>query len=156
MAGRRKRKRRDFEALGAVLGRERELKDLVEEGASPIPARIWESVVGTRIAARTRPLRLERGVLLVVTATAAWSSELSLLALPILAKLRAARIGVTDLRFRVGAIEAPVRAPRRPSKRSPPLAPLDEPLGRALDNVPDEDLRRAIELAARRALGFSE
>lgn len=154
--GRRKRRRREFEALGAVLGRDRDFKGSVDDGASPIPTRVWESVVGTRIAARTRPLRLERGVLLVVTATAAWSSELSLLATAILTKLKAARVDVSELRFRVGPIELPTRPMRRPSKRSPPLAPLDEAMGRALDNVPDEDLRKAIELAARRALGFSE
>lgn len=139
-----------------MLGRDRDLKDSVDDGASPIPARIWEAAVGTRIAARTRPAKLDRGVLLVVTATAAWSSELSLLTTPILHKLRAARIDVTELRFRVGPIENPVRPLRRPSKRSPPLAPLDEPLGRALASVPDDDLRKAIELAARRALGFRE
>jgi hypothetical protein len=85
----------------------------------PISSRDWEVAVGTRIAARTRPLRLERGVLQVIVSSAAWSQELSLLATSIAEQLRARGIKVDSLRFSVGKLEPDARPPRRPKKRAP-------------------------------------
>lgn len=152
---RRKKKRRDFENLGAVLGRERGFRQALEEMAGPVSEAEWESAVGTRTAGRTRPLRLERGVLLVMTATSAWSNELSLLAEPILQNLRKLGVDVRELRFRVGSIEPLARPAHMIPKKAPNPAPLDAPLKSSLANVPDDDLRVAIERAARRALGFT-
>lgn len=151
----RKRKRRDFESVGAVLGRERPFKGIAAGAAAPIADAVWEAAVGTRIAARAKPTRLERGVLLVTTATAAWSNELSLLAVPILEKLRGRGVEVRELRFRVGTLEPVVKAPRRPAKLAPRAVALGPALVRSLDRVPDDELRAAIEAAARKALGFA-
>lgn len=111
--------------------------------------------MGTRIATRTRPEKLERGTLWVLTASAAWSQELSLLVDPIKERLAELGIEIKELRFRVGKIDADSRiALRRPPKEAPREVRLEEPLARALANVGDDDLRRAIAGAAKRALGF--
>lgn len=152
----RKKKSRQIELLGAVLGRERSFKAVVTEPPSPVPLRYWEAAVGTKIAERARPTRLERGVLTVTAATAAWSNELSMLAAPIVEKLRGFGIDVRELRFRVGALDPTPRLARRPPKVAPSPAPLGRDLQRSLADVPDDDLRDAIERAARRALGFDD
>lgn len=146
-----------MEPLGAVLGRDKVVRTVIPEGMAPSPigARDWELAVGSRIAARTRPQRLERGTLFVVTASAAWSQELSLLVDPIKERLVNLGIRVEQLRFRVGKIDTDSRiALRRPPKQAPPEARLDEPLARALAGVEDDELRRSIAAAAKRALGF--
>ena len=63
----------------------------------------WTAAVGPQVAARSRPFRLQRGSLLVLTASSAWSDELSLLAPRILEALqhRCPEAGVRQLRFRV-------------------------------------------------------
>ncbi|MFO0551594.1 MAG: DUF721 domain-containing protein [Polyangiaceae bacterium] len=152
---RRSRRSRDSEALGAILGRSRAFAPYLENTTSPIRARDWERAVGTRIAARTRPAKLDRGVLLVLTASAAWSNELSLLAGPIVEQLRALGVDVKEIRFRVGPIEQTNSlTPRRPAKLVPVQVPLDAAIRRSLAAVPDDDLRAAIEAAAKRSLGF--
>ncbi|NUO49923.1 MAG: DUF721 domain-containing protein [Polyangiaceae bacterium] len=140
-----------------MLSRDKTVARLVPEGlgASPIGAKDWETAVGSRIAARTRPERLEQGTLHVVTASAAWSQELSLLVDPIRERLGVLGIQVENLRFRVGKIDMTSRiALRRPVKDAPPDAPLSEPLARALASVEDDELRRSIARAAKKALGF--
>jgi hypothetical protein len=154
---RRKRRRREFEALGLVLSRDKTVRGLIAEGAaaSPIGAHDWELAVGTRIATRTRPERLEKGTLYVVTASAAWSQELSLLVDPIKERLHDLGIDIESLRFRVGKIDTTSRiALRRPPKAAPPDARLDEPLARAIAAVADDELRKSIARAAKKALGF--
>ena len=98
-----------LEPLGFVLRRDSDLRVPASIETSPIAARDWEAAVGTRIAARAQPIRLERGVLLVRTATATWAQELSLLADAIIAQLRGRSTPVDSLRFRVGQVEAPER-----------------------------------------------
>ncbi|MFN2614560.1 MAG: DUF721 domain-containing protein [Actinomycetota bacterium] len=46
----------------------------------------WSEVVGTTVAARSTPARLERGVLTVRSESGAWASELTLLATSVCAK----------------------------------------------------------------------
>jgi predicted nucleic acid-binding Zn ribbon protein len=150
----RKKRRRDFETIGVVLGREKPFKGVAADVA-PISDAAWEAAVGTRIAARAKPKRLDRGVLLVATATSAWSNELSLLAAPILEKLRAQGLDVRELRFRVGPLEPVAKPPRRPAKLAPRAVALSPVLRRSLDHVPDDELRAAIEAAAKKALGFA-
>lgn len=140
--------------MSAVLFRDRLLKPLLEGPASPISLRDWEVAVGTRIAARTKPLRLERGVLQVIVSSAAWSQELSLLSTTIAEQLRARGIAVDSLRFSVGKLEPDARPPRRPKKRAPADAPLPAEVTESLRAVPDDDLRAAIERAAHKSLGW--
>jgi hypothetical protein len=121
----------------------------------PVPPRAWERAVGTRIAARTRPARLERGVLHVVAASSAWAQELSLLGETIATRLREDGLSVTSLRFQVGKVEAPERlAPREPPRDMPPPAPLPPSLRDALVRVDDPALREVLTSAARASLGW--
>ncbi len=150
----RRKKRRGVETLGAVLIRDRAFSAIVAQPLSPIPDKSWEIAVGTRIAARAKPHRLERGVLTVIAATSAWASELSLLAEPIVAQLRRLGIEVASLRFKVGVIEAPPPPARRPPKLVPHPVPLDPSMDAKLAAVPDDDLRHAIERAARTMLAY--
>lgn len=127
---------------------------MVAQPLSPIPEKSWEIAVGTRIAARAKPHRLERGVLTVIAATSAWASELSLLADPIVAQLRRLGIEVASLRFKVGTIEAPPPPARRPPKLVPHPVPLEPSMSARLSEVADDDLRAAIERAARTTLAY--
>lgn len=148
--------RRGPEPLGAVMSRERSTSKFVAAQVGPIAAKDWEVAVGSRIAQRTRPSRLERGVLTVTVSSAAWSQELSLLSAAILEQLRRRGHAVTALRFQVGKLEPleSTSASPGPRKRVPLQAPLDPELASALAAVDDEELRAAIERAARMSLGF--
>ncbi|WP_425394848.1 DciA family protein [Chondromyces crocatus] len=117
--------------------------------------RDWEAAVGSRIAARARPLKLERGVLLVKAASATWSQELALLGDTIAAQLRSRGFRVHSLRFRVGRVDPPDRPPWRDEVRTePPEVPLPLELKQQLNQVDDQDLRAAIARAASRNLGW--
>src|SRR5262249_46212213 len=85
MARRRPIGARAPERVGEVLSRSSPHAGAMRD--APLPLALWELTVGTRIAARTRPLRLEGGVLLVRVATAAWAHELAFLAPEIATRL---------------------------------------------------------------------
>lgn len=111
--------------------------------------------MGSRIALRTRPARLERGVLHVVAASAAWAQELSLLGEAIATRLREDGLAVTSLRFQVGKVEAPERVvPREPPREVPAPAPLPPALRDALGRIDDDSLREVLTSAARASLGW--
>ncbi len=151
----RRRRTSAIEPLGAVLQRDTALRVPASVETSPIAYRDWEGAVGSRIAARARPVRIERGVLFVRTATATWAQELALLADPILAQLRARGIAVEALRFRVGPVEAPERPPARDEVRTePPAVPLPPEVRAQLARVEDPELREAIAYAAAKNLGW--
>lgn len=149
---------RGIEQLGAVLGRTNEM--LPPSGApdarAPVSARDWEAAVGTRIAARAMPAKLDRGVLHVRVASATWAQELSLLGEPIIAQLRARGVPVETLRFRVGRVEVPERNKTREDnvRTSPPAVPLPPKLREDVERVRDEELRAAIRHAAEKNLGW--
>jgi hypothetical protein len=143
-----------MEPLGAVLVRDRLLKQAVRETSNPVSNRDWERAVGTRIAAKTRPARLVEGTLTVIATSPIWSNELSLLAEPILERLRAMGVKVRELRFRVGSIEPDVGANRRPAKLSPRPVEVEAEIGAELAKVEDEGLREALAAAAGRMLAF--
>ena len=149
------KRRHGLEPLGLLLSRDPALRVPESVTTSPIPARDWEAAVGTSIAARARPVRLDRGVLLVRAATATWAQELSLLSDAILAQLRGRGIDVSQLRFKVGPVDAPERPPTRTEVRtSPPAVPLPASLGAAVALVDDPELRDAIAHAAAKNLGW--
>lgn len=153
---RKKKKSRPLETLGAVLVRDKLLKQAVKEVSTPVSTRDWENAVGSRIALRTRPARLDRGMLVVVVTSAAWSNELSLLSAPIIERLQNLGVKVTELRFRVGKVEPDVSMDRRPRKLSPHPVELGKELERSLEAVGDEGLRAALEAAAARSLAFAK
>ncbi|XXX76865.1 DUF721 domain-containing protein [Sorangium sp. So ce134] len=146
-----------IERLGALIQRESSLSAPAEVDTAPMPFREWEAAVGSRIAARARPLKLERGVLHVRAASSTWAQELSLLGDVITAQLRARGLAVQSLRFRVGKVEPVARPPWREEVRpAPKEAPLPSEVRRELGKVADPELRDAIAKAAARNLGWQE
>jgi hypothetical protein len=124
---------------------------------TPLPPRAWYDAVGDRVARRARPIRLERKVLTVRAATAVWAQELSFLAPTIVKRLAALGCEVESLRFCVGPVEPPSRAPKPLAVKSvPPSRPLPKGLSLALARVDDPTLRRTIARAATANLAWQE
>ncbi len=116
---------------------------------------LWVLVAGKAIAARTRPLKLDPdGTLLVRTASAAWSQELSLLEPELRGRLASAGVPVSRLRFQVGRL-APLRTPVELARevRALPPQPLPVEVVVALESVESDELREAIVRACARRLG---
>jgi hypothetical protein len=144
-----------IEPLGNVLGRDPDLRVPSSIEVSPVAFRDWEGAVGTRIAARARPVRLDRGVLLVRTASSTWAQELALLADAILVQLRRRGVAVEALRFRVGPVDAPERPPTRDEQYvSPPEVELPLIVRTEVDRITDPELREIIARAASKNLGW--
>jgi hypothetical protein len=143
----KKRRRRDPETLASLLLHA--TPDDGSQNATPIPPRAWQDAVGDRIAARTRPLRLERRVLTVRAATSVWAQELTFLASAIVARLLSLGFEVEGLRFQVGPIEPPTRRPKLPNvKTVPALHALPRELSARIEGVADPLLRATLERAA--------
>jgi len=143
------------EALATLLSRAS--PDNASPRGAPLPPRAWHDAVGDRVARRTRPLRLERKVLTVRAATAVWAQELSFLAPAIVERLTALGCAVESLRFCVGPIEPPSRAPKPlPIKTVPPPRPLPKALSLAIERIEDPALRRTIARAATANLAWQE
>lgn len=141
--------------LGAVIGHTKNVSAHTPKDTSPVPPRIWELAVGSRIAGKTRPTHLEKGTLYVRVANATWAQELSLLSDDILRELRTRGVVLEALRFRVGPVEPLARPPERDEPRAaPPLAPLPMAVENELAKVEDDALRAMIERAASRSLGW--
>jgi predicted nucleic acid-binding Zn ribbon protein len=115
----------------------------------------WASLVPRRVAENARPVQLRRGVLVVHTATSAWSNVLSLEGGPILAALhtRLPDVPVKKLLFRVGPLPPLKLPPEKPAAPAlPPLAELPDAVARALARIGDDELRASVARAA--ALGL--
>ncbi|MGB5811697.1 MAG: DUF721 domain-containing protein [Polyangiales bacterium] len=116
----------------------------------------WGRSVPKRIVDHARPVKLIHGVLIVHVSSSVWANELHYLSADLLAELRkhAPHSGVKQLRFKVGPL--PDLPNRRPAVRPAPdpvrLAALPEALGRALGQIQDDDLRKAIAKAATTSL----
>lgn len=143
--------------MGAIVARDAALRGAEQTHSPPVPQRIWEAAVGTRIAARARPYKLQGGVLYVQTASATWAQELSLLSDAIVEHLRARGVELSALRFRVGSVEPPERPPWRSEvRKAPPSAKLPPEVREELAHVRDEGLRHAIADAAAKNLGWQQ
>jgi len=121
-------------------------RDRTNDTAFASVSAAWETSVGANVAARSRPLKLRAGVLTVLTASSAWSDQLTLLAPRMLQALHAAcpnaplkrmRFTVASgrstallegVRLRSRAPSPPMPAPASHSERAPAAA------------VPQEDL----------------
>jgi hypothetical protein len=145
------------EPLGTVLLRSTDARAPVPVDVPPVLPRDWECAVGTKIARRARPTRLERGVLYVRTTSSTWAQELSLLADTIVQKLRERGIEVKTLRFHVGTVE-PLKRPawRTETRLAPEPAALPAEVRASLAVVTDAGLRDAIATAAAVSLGYAE
>lgn len=124
---------------------------------APIPRREWRAAVGPRIADRAQPMAIERGVLIVKVTTSVWANELQMLAPELLARLRVRGFSIDSLRFRTGPLDLPDRPPeRRIARKVPTPAVLEPELRSVVERVPDDDLRRTIEQAARANLAWQK
>jgi predicted nucleic acid-binding Zn ribbon protein len=141
-------------ALGSVLKRHGIAKEVREHRL----LLQWDKVVGPRVADRTLPDRLEKGVLWVRVETSSWMHQLSFMKEDIIAKANelCGEEVVSDLHFHLGRhnrkandpLSAAIRI-RRPPLRERPLPPPAR--GRALraiedeaKGVEDDELRQAI------------
>ena len=146
-----------MEKLAAILAHTAAVKVPKSVTAPPVSTAQWEQAVGTRIARRAQPLRIERGVLYVRVTSAAWANELSLLSADILTQLEEAGVAASSLRFSVGPIETRARGPRGiPQRAAAPEARLPTELSPVVDQVEDDSLRKAIREAAAKSLSVSK
>jgi hypothetical protein len=127
------------------LGRVPEVDPLVAEAR-----RVWRDAVGDEVARRSLPVRRSGGALVVNCASAAWSSELTLLEGRLRRRLGDALGGeAPQLRFEVGDVDAPdPRAAATPA--APPVEPTDEQRLQACAlaaGITDPELRAAAERA---------
>jgi hypothetical protein len=112
----------------------------------------WERAVPARVAEAARPVRVERGVLIVHAKSHVWANELTYLKQDLLQRLLAVApdSGVRDIRVRVAELP-PVPPPLDVETPPPPVIPvvaLPEELARALAGVGDDDVRDAVRSAA--------
>jgi predicted nucleic acid-binding Zn ribbon protein len=129
----------------------------------------WKSIVGARFAARTRPDRIDEGVLWIRVSNSAWMQELSFLRDELLMNIQRA-LGdppiVTDIRLHLGAArprhrqdEADARLAKRRtrSRKTEPKRPLPPPasgaslaqIERETAEIEDPELREIIARARR-------
>ena len=136
-----------MDRIDDVIGTTRQLR-APKSARQQIAPQLWHAAVGSRIANRATPIRVDRGVLIIRAATAAWANELTMLSEQILGALRSNDIAVEALRFEVGAV-SPTETKQRPPRRAPRRdAPLPEALGRQLQGLDNESLGEAIGQAA--------
>jgi len=117
----------------------------------------WRTLLGERIAERTRPGTVHDGCLTVYVASAVWAQELTFLSPVIIERLVGDGFKVKELRFRIGDIGEPLaKKPTVGNRAAPPKAALPEGLTERLARVDDPALRAAIAEAASYALGRPE
>jgi len=132
-------------SLGTLLASSRDAAARL--AGTAIDREQWRRVVGERIALRTEPGPKRGRELTVFVASASWAQELSLLVDEIVARLKAVRVDVDTVRFRVRAIAAGARTNTAP-KRAERKAPLPPALVQHLREIEDDELRAAIAEAA--------
>ncbi|MDH4121238.1 MAG: DUF721 domain-containing protein [Deltaproteobacteria bacterium] len=104
----------------------------------------WAQVVGEDLARRTRPTRLENGVLWVHTADGSWAYNLRFMGGQLLNGVRAwlQSLEVRDIRFKAGDISSDAA----PSEPIPPaLTPFcpDPEVAKTAEVIPDPAIREA-------------
>jgi predicted nucleic acid-binding Zn ribbon protein len=130
----------------AVIGRRAPAPDPVLQAVRER----WPAVVGETVARHAAPVRISSGTLVVACSSAAWSSELAMLAPTVAARLRAELQRDLDLRFEVGELPA-VPEPPRPAL-PPPRPDASEEAGRLTAGVASDELRASLERAIARTL----
>ncbi len=131
----------------AVIGRRAPAPD-------PVLAAVrerWPAVVGETVARHAVPARITAGALVVACSSSAWSSELSLLAPTVAARLQAELGRELELRFEVGDVPAPAE-PARASPCRRPSRGLRRRPRRLAATVGSDALRASLERAIARTL----
>lgn len=108
----------------------------------------WLRAVGSRIAARATPGRLERGTLTVHVASAVWAQELSFLTQDIVRRLGREGIQLEAVRFRVQEQAERHQTPAEPAP--PAVHPVELPgeLAQRIEQIDDPELRQIVAEAA--------
>ncbi|MFC7528987.1 DUF721 domain-containing protein [Actinoplanes sp. GCM10030250] len=112
---------RDPQLFGTMLDRLMKARGWEKPKAEATVFGSWEKVVGPDIAAHSRPVKLDGGVLTVEAESTAWATQLRLLAATLLRKI-AAEVGhnvVTRLNIHGPAAPSWSRGPRRVQGRGP-------------------------------------
>ncbi len=151
MAKRRSRSSSEPTSIGALLA-----NTAIGLAAARIEVShaLWEEVAGQAFARRTKPERFDKGTLWVRVATSAWAQELALHAPLIVERLRARRVDVDRLRFRVAPVD-PLERSRPDPIPAAVLAParVAEPPAEMVEGVlreiTDPELAAAIVATAR-------
>lgn len=124
---------------------------------------LWPEVVGKALSRQSRPLRVDKGILVVLTSGPAWSQELSFMKPQLMEQLNR-RIGgkeiIKDIRFlvqRSDGEEAEADTPSEPPDQLPALKSLSpagaqwvRDLWRDLSHLPAPERRMLVLLAARK------
>jgi predicted nucleic acid-binding Zn ribbon protein len=112
----------------------------------------WAEVVGEAVARHAVPGRVSADALVVTCSSAAWASELALLA-PVVGERLEAALGLgLGLRFEVGDVPAPTEQDAATGGRPAP-SPAAEERARALTaDVAPQELRASLERAIARTL----
>jgi Dna[CI] antecedent, DciA len=139
---------------GLRVSRVSDDRDRANDTAFSAVSAAWETSVGANVAARSRPLKLRAGVLTVLTASSAWSDQLTLLAPRILQALHAAcpDAPLRRLRFTVASgrstalLEGVRPGLRAPSPATP--APFWQPKRAPAASVPEEDVSALVSRLA--------
>ena len=146
-----------MDKLGSILEVTRSVQPPKGVPKPPVEPLVWEAAVGSRIANRAQPMRLERGILSVRVANAAWANELSLLSADILRQLAERGVEVKALRFKVGQIRRPAKARRgKPRNAAPPDAKLPSQLRQQVAAIDHEPLKEALAEACAKSLAVKE
>jgi len=130
----------------AVLGRRAPVPDPVVTAVREC----WAGVVGEAVARHAVPARLSAGALVVACSSAAWSSELAMLAPTIAGRLQVELGRELELRFEVGELPAAPEPPRAPPP--PPATGAAEAAARIAADVGSDELRASLERAIARTL----
>jgi hypothetical protein len=111
----------------------------------------WQAVVGATVARHAMPVRVSGETLVVACSSASWSSELTLLAPTVGARLQAELGRELGLRFEVGELPVSPDPPAPPPR--PPRAPdAAERARRLTAGVGSDELRASLEQAIARTL----
>jgi hypothetical protein len=147
---RRRGRQGSLEAIGKLIGKVYPAREPDEARALRVFA-AYSRAVPERILRNARPVRYEKAVRYVHTATAAWANALSLESAQMLGKLRfrLRDLPLQRIVFRVGRLPDLVDTvqPEPPLRKLLPLAQLPEELARELARIGDDALRERVARA---------
>ena len=107
---------------------------------------VWDSAVGTQIAAKARPVNFRDGVLTVMVSNAPWMQQLNFLKKGVIEKLNAA-LGEEVVREIFLKAGMPDRSQKEPALTKKPARPLtaaeSERIDRETSDIDDPELREA-------------
>jgi predicted nucleic acid-binding Zn ribbon protein len=108
---------------------------------------VWDSAVGTQIAAKARPVNFRDGVLTVMVSNAPWMQQLSFLKKGLIEKVNAA-LGedlVREIYLKAGMPDRLQKDPRPAKKAARPLTAAEtERIDKETADIDDPELREAI------------